>query len=643
MCRWSSGGVVAERGARGAHSDDGTTCLRGRQGQAAVTPHRRRVAGRQGAALFVGAGLLTLLNNLVLVTDSQDTGLLAVVGVAAVALGLAGWWVPWHGWHARMLLVPAVLALVLVAVANTYGGVSDLSYAVYFLLAFLYIGLAQPPWTGVWLTPVAVLAYVAPELLGRGRPHLVESVTVAVPACVLVAEVVARSLDRLQRAIEDNMRLARQLTDAHRVAHLGTWEWDVAADSVTWSDEMFRIFGLEPGQLVPTLDGYLSQVHPADRSRVREVIAGGLDGRSSFDAEHRVLRPGGEVAWMSARGEVVRDTAGTPVLMRGIAQDITLSKEANAAVRAQRDRLAAAVSATGDAVITTTVDGQILDWNTGASRLYGYARDQAVGQPISMLVATESRDNYESTMRTLSPGQHATLESNHVRKDGTVVPTSVTLSVIPDAEGEVAALVSISRDITARQEATRAAHQAALDLAAQAEELRRLAFRDPLTGLANRSLFQDRLRQALVTRSRPVTVLLLDLDEFKLVNDVLGHAAGDQLLIEIARRLVSCVRPSDTVARLGGDEFAVVLDGASNGEEVADRILAALTERAQVEDQQVVPRASIGIASSPDDQLEPAELLRRADIAMYTAKAAGRNRHRVFASHMVPTGLSRRL
>ncbi|MGN7253441.1 putative bifunctional diguanylate cyclase/phosphodiesterase [Arthrobacter sp. SAFR-014] len=192
------------------------------------------------------------------------------------------------------------------------------------------------------------------------------------------------------------------------------------------------------------------------------------------------------------------------------------------------------------------------------------------------------------------------------------------------------------RDVTPRRRAQEQARQAMADLAEQAEQLKAMAFQDPLTGLANRKLFHDQLSEALHGRSSTaVDVLLLDLDDFKEVNDILGHAAGDQMLVEVARRLRACVRPDDTVARLGGDEFVVLLTGFTDAESVAEHIVQSLNVPVWIEGSMLRPSLSLGIASLCADAVAASELLRRADVAMYAAKAAGKNRYMRFKPEMM--------
>jgi diguanylate cyclase (GGDEF)-like protein len=188
--------------------------------------------------------------------------------------------------------------------------------------------------------------------------------------------------------------------------------------------------------------------------------------------------------------------------------------------------------------------------------------------------------------------------------------------------------------------------RARLQAEAIAERFTRDALHDPLTKLPNRTLFLDRLRLALARAARlrlPVAVLFLDLDGFKAVNDSLGHAAGDQLLVQVAERVRQCLRPADTVARLGGDEFAVLLEDLGRGAEraVAERVLEAMRAPLVVEGTQLVIQASIGIALGGAADEGAGDLLRQADLAMYTAKAGGKDRYETFEPAMHATALAR--
>lgn len=216
------------------------------------------------------------------------------------------------------------------------------------------------------------------------------------------------------------------------------------------------------------------------------------------------------------------------------------------------------------------------------------------------------------------------VEEKETKPDGGIRWVSTTKLPLRDASGNILGTFGVSRDITQRKEFE--------------DQLERQAFFDTLTRLPNRALFMNRL-QHLFNRARRVqadllfAVLYLDVDRFKGVNDGLGHQAGDELLIEIARRLERCVRPSDTLARLGGDEFTVLLEDIASevdATRIADRIQKELSAPFLVHGQEVFSSASLGIALSSSHYERPEDMLRDADIAMYRAKAGGRSRHQVF-------------
>ncbi|MGY1603084.1 putative bifunctional diguanylate cyclase/phosphodiesterase [Geodermatophilus sp. SYSU D00815] len=314
-----------------------------------------------------------------------------------------------------------------------------------------------------------------------------------------------------------------------------------------------------------------------------------------------------------------------------------------AELRAQRDelaRLAAVVQSTDDAVATLSPDGRILTWNPGAERLYGWSAAEAVGRPIGVVVPEGQPRSTRAVLEEVAENFGLSVERTHRRRDGRCFDALVTLSAIRDDEGRTTGIAAISRDISGQKRSQAEALAAAHRLQEQADELARLALHDPLTGLANRALMRDRLEHALAARRVPRrdAVLLLDLDDFKSVNDVFGHGAGDAVLTEVARRLQACVRPDDTVARLGGDEFVVLMedvDGRADACAVAERLLAAIVRPVPWGTERFEVGCSIGITlTGTRDRRGPDELLRDADIAMYAAKSAGRNRARVFEPGM---------
>ena len=275
---------------------------------------------------------------------------------------------------------------------------------------------------------------------------------------------------------------------------------------------------------------------------------------------------------------------------------------------------AALVESADDAIITTTLDGRILTWNRGAERLYGYAAVDVIGQPATFLVPEELRDEIaEITQRLVNRTRVEHYETARVHQTGRRVEVSMSVSPVYDAD-RIVAVATIARNITGRKHVERM--------------INHLAFHDGLTGLANRTLIRDRLQHAIARARRAggyVAVIYLDLDDFKAVNDRLGHAAGDQLLQAVAARLQPLLRPGDTFGRLGGDEFVVVSDRVPNDRaavSIAERLEAALREPFEFDAARIDVTASIGVALG-DADTDADRLLANADRAMYAVKARG--------------------
>jgi len=285
------------------------------------------------------------------------------------------------------------------------------------------------------------------------------------------------------------------------------------------------------------------------------------------------------------------------------------------------------------AVIGTTPEGVIVYWNGAAERLYGWERSEVLGRNVVELTVPEDLTGEAARiMEVLVAGETWSGDFRVRRRDGSSFTARVMDSPMLDEAGQLVGIIGIAFDVTQTRIDEANLQQSMQREREQAAQLAHLALHDPLTGLANRALLNDRLAQALVVRrGHQVSVLLLDLDDFKSVNDVSGHTAGDQLLVEVARQLLRCVRAGDTVCRLGGDEFAIVIEDG-DPDELARRLLDELSRPVVVENRFVVPAASIGIASGGGEST-PKTLLVEADVAMYAAKAAGKGR----AAHFTPS------
>ncbi len=295
----------------------------------------------------------------------------------------------------------------------------------------------------------------------------------------------------------------------------------------------------------------------------------------------------------------------------------------------------------GDGVITINELGVMESFNQAACRIFGYTTQEVLGCNLTMLMPEPHRNHhdayiqrYQSTGEARVVGRSTEVQGQ--RKDGSTFPMSVSVSKLEHANKTT--FVGLIRDITRQRE--------------DEEEIRRLAYFDALTGLPNRRLLMDRLKQAMRDSARTErhgALMFLDLDNFKLLNDSRGHATGDLLLQQATARLTACIREGDSVARLGGDEFVVLLTGLSatdyeaviDIEGIAQKLLSVLGQSYQLQDCVHTSTVSIGIVSFVGEQETMDELLKKADAAMYQAKAAGRNTARFFDQAMQVMALAR--
>ena len=341
--------------------------------------------------------------------------------------------------------------------------------------------------------------------------------------------------------------------------------------------------------------------------------------------------------WLLVDAHPQRDAAGVVVDVVVTLVDISDRKRAEAALVAREEALRQSAAHTQsildnvvDAVITIDHQGLVQSFNQAATRMFGYAPEEAIGRNVSLLMADHERayhDGYMQRHRETGEkhliGQPREMEGR--RKDGRLFP--LHLAVSRTETGATPTFIGLIRDVSQQRQAE--------------EQIRRLAFYDHLTGLPNRRLLMDRLSRAMSNAGRHGqhgALMFLDLDNFKLLNDTLGHGMGDQLLTQVAMRLQSCMREVDSVARLGGDEFVILLEALSSDaaeagsqvEAVANKVLFALGQPYLLGDQRHVSTPSIGIVvfQHGDDQVD--DLLRMADAAMYQAKAAGRNTARFY-------------
>ena len=412
-------------------------------------------------------------------------------------------------------------------------------------------------------------------------------------------------------------------------AEMGSWDWDITTGHVIYNERWAELRGYRLEEIEPHIDMGGSDIHLDDFCVYHAALVAHLENRTPFfQAEYRVRTQSGAWIWILDRGAVIkRDSEGKPLRMAGIEMDITEHRRND-----EELRIAALAFESQEGVIVTDSNTVIIRVNQAFTRLTGYSAAEAVGKTPHLLSSgRHDKVFYQCMWNALKDKGLWQGEIWNRRKDGIIYPEWLNISAVSAPNGSITHYVATFSDITSSKEA--------------AAEINRLAYYDPLTQLPNRRLFQERLARALVISDRSEkygALLFIDLDNFKALNDTLGHDIGDILLVQVATRLVDCMREGDTVARQGGDEFVVILEELSqNSEEAAiqakdvgKKILAALNQIYQLTDHEYHGTPSIGVTLFNNNKESVDDLLKRADIAMYSAKSAGRNTLRFFDPEM---------
>ncbi|MCX5865038.1 MAG: EAL domain-containing protein [Deltaproteobacteria bacterium] len=424
--------------------------------------------------------------------------------------------------------------------------------------------------------------------------------------------------------IEDNLRRSeRSLTKAQKIARLGYWDWDVDKNNLVCSEQTYRIFGVAKESRIYSYEGFFHYVHPEDQALVQAWLQALLAGDSAGNLDFRIVRPDGAERYIHTEAEVKRDEHGRAVHLTGITQDITEAKQTTQQLVLSDNVFENSI----EGIVITDAEGVIQRINPAFSDITGYGEEEVMGQNPRILKSDRHEDEFFAEMwRALVEKGQWQGEIWNRRKDGEIYPEWLTITSIRDAQGNTVNYVGVFHDMT--------------EIKLHEEQLRYQAHHDALTGLPNRVLFHDRLGVAMAHARRDenkVAILFLDLDNFKRINDSLGHTVGDLLLKEVAARLVHCLREIDSVARYGGDEFIVLFEGVEQEEDVllaAKRIIEGLAPVVSLQGEDFYLTVSLGIAFYPEDGQDQDTLIKNADTAMYRAKESGKNTYRVFTPAM---------
>ena len=426
----------------------------------------------------------------------------------------------------------------------------------------------------------------------------------------------------VQRRVSENAQLEAKLQLTMASTGFGVWEIDHTSGRLDWNESLCQIFGVAKGP--EEAQDFLAMIHPEDRPQVEKCLNSLQVSSGIVHAEYRAQKADGSWIWIEGRGKAIAaDAAGQPVRSVGVMSDITVRKTAEA------DRLLASAVLQGisDGVCITDAKSNIVLVNEAFTQVTGYAQDEVLGHnPKILKSGVHGPAFYREMWEKIAAYGNWQGEITNRRKDGSLVSEWLSISAITRADANEKHYIGIFSDLSER-------HQAA-------ERIQFLASFDALTGLPNRNLFADRLDQSLITAhrfERSTAVILLDLDRFRLVNDTLGPPVGDEVLIEVARRLSLQVRDGDTVGRRSGNEFGFVMANLGHERDaiaLAQRMLEAIAVPFTVNGHATVITASIGISVAPKNGETGAVLLKSADAALLRAKEAGRNTFRFYSPDM---------
>ncbi len=616
------------------------------------------------AAQGVGMTIYALAQGFPLVHSLQEGGVLVAFAVAAWAVRA----------HQRLAGVVCSIGLITTSAVLVHisGGLIEAHFHFFVMIILLTLYEDWIPFliaAGYVLVHHGLMGAVDPGSVYNHPDAVAHPFKWAAIHAVFVtgagaAAVVAWRLNEIYRAeTESALTLARDrersLSDAQELAQLGGFEYDVTTGQAQWSPQLYRVLGLDPSIFPPSGERLMELIDPTGRARLTKAYERALAECGSFAIQCHYDHPEGEVRTLQVRGEVIVDHGEAPSRVVGTFQDVTAQERVRELALRRADAQRAVAELGERALGATDLDGL---FEEAVERISGVLRVELAGlsewipeDDEFMILAEVGMDavgaRYAGSKGSLSgytllTGKPVVVTdwSTEDRFDRPAIVDQLGASsavnvVVKRRDRSFGVLVAASRELRTFDadeisfvQAVANVLSAAIDRVDAEQEMRHQGLHDPLTGLPNRVLFVDRLDQALAQAKRsggPVGVLFCDVDQFKLVNNSLGHETGDELLRAVAQRFSELLRPGDTLARLAGDEFGVLVGGIASVREVtriAERVAASLASPFVVADGEHFVTASTGIAIG--DGTESAEtLLRDADLAMRRAKERGRGRY----------------
>lgn len=433
-------------------------------------------------------------------------------------------------------------------------------------------------------------------------------------------------LNNIDKQFQESLE---NLEEAQKLANIGHWELDLVNNSLYWSDEVYRIFGLKPQEFGATYESFLEHIHPDDHDLVNSAYTNSLEDKSSYNITHRVLTEQNETKYVEERCIHKFDSDGNVIKSIGTVHDITQ--------RVQHEKkleLASSVFRySTDAIVITDIKNRIISVNKAYEELTQYSSSEVLGKDPKILSSGwGDKEFYKKMWDDILNYDLWQGEIWDRKKDGSLYAATQSIIRVKDKDNKILNYIGISHDITESKNKEKVINE--------------LAFYDFLTKLPNRKLFEqevDSFMKSSHYSHKRFAILFLDLDNFKWVNDSLGHRFGDKVLVEVSKKISSIISDDSVVARIGGDEFVVLapFEKSLSISKLASEIINSVNLPLVIEDKEINVGWSIGISLFPENANNYTQLLQNADIAMYEAKAKGKNNFKFFEDEMNKTAKNR--